>query len=428
MGLLYAGEAGCPEGGTSARAWNLAPRLGFAWSPDGGHRWSVRGGYGVFFEQPETVLYNRFVNIAPFSPNVLLSGVSLSNPYEGRQSPFPEKYGPRTPPSDEAFDVPVLATTFAPGFRIQYMQNWNLTVERHLGGDIVARAAYVGSKGTHLRTNIEANPAMYRSGATVEDTQQRRLNTDFSSIIQTMAAGNSSYHSLQLGLEKRFSSRFSFLTSYTFGKALDYSSSNTTQGDSNVPNPFDIRSNRGPADYDVPHRLIFSAVYAVPAFSDAAALIRHTVGGWQVSGIWNWQSGFPFSITSGSDNSRSGINQDRADLIGSESPTLPSDRPKDDWLDRYFNTDAFAPNALGTFGDSGRNIIRGPRSFNIDVSLQKQFLVTEAVKLQFHAEFFNVTNTPSFGLPNATLTSPSFGSILSAGDPRILQFGLKFVF
>jgi hypothetical protein len=427
-GLLYAGDPGCPDGGTATDFWNVAPRLGFAWSPGGKATMSVRGGYGVFFEQPETVLYNRFVNIAPFSPNFLFSGVPLSDPYAGVVNPFPDKYGPRNPPSDETFELPLLATSFEPRFATQYMQNWNLTVERQIAGDTVARAAYVGSKGTHLRLNIEANPAIYTPTATVANTQQRRLRSDFSSIIQTFAMGNSTYHALQLSLEKRFSSRLSILFNYTWGKSIDMNSTNTTQGSSNVPNPFDAPSNRGLSDYDVPHRFVLSPVYALPSFQNLTPALKAVLGGWQVSGICTWQSGFPFSITSGRDNSRSGVNQDRADFVGSGSPELGADRPKQQWLDRYFVTEAFEQNVVGTFGNSGRNILRGPKEFNIDFSAQKNFAITEAVKIQFRAEFFNFTNTPSFGLPSSSLTSPSYGRILSAGSPRITQFGVKIIY
>ncbi len=427
LGMLFAGDQGCPDGGTPTRFWNWAPRFGFAWSPGGHSAWSIRGGYGIFVEQPETVLYNRFVDNAPFAPTVLLSAVQLSDPYSGRVNPFPEKYGPRTPPSSETFDLPVLATTFDQSFVPQYMQNWNISVERQVGKDGVARIAYAGSKGTHLRTNIESNSALYRAGATVGDTQQRRINPQFSSVVKTLPAGNSSYNSLQASFERRFARSFSFVANYTFSKSIDYNSTNTTQGSSDVVNPFRIASNRGLSDFDVPHRFVLSGVYSLPEWTSSTPLVHHLAGGWQLSGIWSWQSGFPFGVTSGADNSRSGINQDRADYTG--GPAMPSsDRSEQQMLRSYFNVAAFTSNAPGTFGSSGRNILRGPPSFNLDLSAQKYFSLTERLRMQFRAEFFNLTNTPSFGLPTANITSPSVGQILSAGDPRILQFGIKVLF
>jgi hypothetical protein len=177
----------------------------------------------------------------------------------------------------------------------------------------------------------------------------------------------------------------------------------------------------------VPHRLILSTVYALPQLAQSGALVKHALGGWQVSGIWNWQSGFPFSVLSGVDNSRSGVGQDRADYLGGGTQ-LSGDRSKQDQLNRWFNTSAFAQNQLGTFGNGGRNILRGPHNFNIDFSAQKYFKLTERIRTQFRAEFFNLTNTPSFSLPGNNFASPSFGKITGAGDPRILQFGLKVLF
>jgi len=231
------------------------------------------------------------------------------------------------------------------------MQNWNLTLERELSANTVVRAGYVAAKGTHLRTNIESNAALYNASATVGNTQQRRLNPDFSSIVKTLSAGNSTYQSLQLTAEKRMTRTLSFVANYTWSKTIDYSSSNTTQGSSDVPNPFNIRSNRGLSDFDVPHRLIVSTVYALPQLAQSGALVKHAFGGWQLSGIWNWQSGFPFSVLSGVDNARSGISQDRADYIGGGTG-LEGDRSKQDQLNRWFNTAAFAQNQLGTFGTS----------------------------------------------------------------------------
>jgi hypothetical protein len=422
-GLLYAGDAGCPDGGHRRSFGKFSPRFGFAWSPGANSRWSLRGGYGIFFEQPETQLYNGFVNIAPFSPQVLISGVKFSDPYRGAVNPFPQKFGPRDPPADEQFELPVQGRSFDADYTPSYVQNWNLTFERQLGGSVVTRAAYVGAKGTHLRLNSETNPAVFGPAATVANTQQRRLNPIFSAIEQAFAAGDSSYHSLQVGVEKRMSRVLSLFSNYTFSKSIDHSSNNAT-----LFNPYDFGSNRALSDFDVPHRFVLATIYALPELAGSAGLTKQVLGGWQVSGIWNWQSGFPFSINSGVDNSRSGVGLDRADYIGPTSPALTDDRPKQEVLGAYFNTAVFAQNALGTFGNSGRNILRGLRSFNIDFSAQKYFRVTEAVRIQFRSEFFNLTNTPKFSPPLSRVTDRAFGQILAAGDPRILQFGLKVLF
>ena len=149
--------------------------------------------------------------------------------------------------------------------------------------------------------------------------------------------------------------------------------------------------------------------------------------GWELTSVVLWRSGFPFSIVSGSDNSFSGVGIDRADYIG--GPTrLDNSRPHGQLIAQYFNTAAFTTNAIGTFGNSGKNILRGPRYFNTDAALLKNTHVTERVNVQFRAEFFNIFNNVHFNNPSTNLSSASFGRITSAADPRIMQFGLKTIF
>jgi hypothetical protein len=155
------------------------------------------------------------------------------------------------------------------------------------------------------------------------------------------------------------------------------------------------------------------------------------IGGWETSGILNLRDGLPYSVKSGIDNSLSGINADRADIVG--DPSLPSNRSKAQKLQQWFNTQAFTTNALGTFGTSSRDMLIGPGVANIDFSLLKVFPIrkgplSETQAFQFRAEFFNVLNRANFNNPNATVTASTFGRVLSAADPRIIQFGLKFVY
>jgi hypothetical protein len=415
-GLLYGGDPGCPSGGASPVLKRWAPRFGFAWNPRGHPWWTVRGGYGIFFEQPETILYNGFVNVAPFSPNFTLSGVSISDPYRGMTNPFPARFGPRQPSATEPIDLPVQAVSFSPDFVPAYVQNWHMTMERRLGTGTVARAAYLGSKGTHLRTTREMNPAVYSPGATIADTQQRRLDPRFSNVGVSEPMGNSSYHALQATVDRVLGERWSWTAAYTFSKSLDYSSSNIApHGTISAPNPWDVRANRGPSDYDLRHRMVFSVVW-------------NLTSSWQVAAVGSWQSGFPYSVVSGRDNSRSGINTDRADYVAPSPPSLSGERPQDAVLQEAFNTAAFRENAPGTFGSSGRNILRGLPGGALNTSVQKSFLWRDRVRNLIRAEFFNLTNTPWFSLPDATLGSPSFGRILSASDPRILQLAWKLTF
>ena len=171
-----------------------------------------------------------------------------------------------------------------------------------------------------------------------------------------------------------------------------------------------------------------SYVWDLPRLNGSSGFVRRVLGGWQHSGIWTFQSGRPFSIFSGRDNSLSGINRDYADLTG-QSVELDTGRPRNELLAEYFNTAAFATNALGTFGNAPRNLLRGPELFSLDMAVMKIIAVRESVRFQLRGEFFNAFNRPNFGNPRTNQRQSSrFGRIEGAGDPRIIQIALKVLF
>jgi hypothetical protein len=223
-----------------------------------------------------------------------------------------------------------------------------------------------------------------------------------------------------VSLEKRMSHGFSVQGNYTWSKMLD------DFGPSGTTDPFNRRFDYGISNDDVPHVFNFSALWQIPN-APFHGLANRLLNGWQLSSLATWHDGFPFSVLSGQDNSFSGVGADRADYIGANAG-LPSGRSHGQMIAQYFNVAAFVPNAQGTFGSSGKNILRGPRLFNTDLSLLKNFKITERSSVQFRSEFFNVFNNVNFNQPQNILSSSSIGRITSAGDPRILQFALKLMF
>jgi hypothetical protein len=428
-GAIFPGDPGFPDGGMNADRNNVSPRFGLAWSPRSGRRATVvRGGYGVFFVRPFPRLYNNFVESAPFSPTIALNGVDIQDPYgsAGVRNPFPP-FAPVDLNPDVAFSFPMPYAYFQEDWGVGYSQAWNLTVEQQISTDWLVRLAYVGNKGTHLQTFRERNAAIYSPSATVANTNARRpLAPYFSSVKEMADAGNSNYHALQVTLDKRLSRNFSILAFYTFSKSIDDESVNNQFTIGN-PSPYDNRFNRGLSDYDIPHNFRLSAVVKVPALARASAPLRLLLGDWTVSNIMDVRGGLPFSLSSGRDNSFSGVGLDRADLLG--DPALPSGRSKAERLTRYFDSQMVAFNAVNTFGNSPRNFLRGMRSFNIDASLQKSFPLTERLNLMLRGEFFNLLNHANFGLPGSSVAAPNtFGIINGAADPRILQLGARLSF
>jgi len=230
-------------------------------------------------------------------------------------------------------------------------------------------------------------------------------------------AGNSVYHSLQVTLDKRFSRNFSVLAFYTFSKSIDDESVNNQFTIAN-PHPTDTRFHRGLSDYDLPHNFRLSAVLDLPSLSGLSTPLRRLLGGWTITNILDLRSGLPFGLSSGRDNSFSGIGLDRADLTG--NPRLPSDRPKAERIARYFDPRLAGVNAVGTYGNSSRNFLRGIGPFNTDAAVQKTFPVRERVQVLLRGEFFNLLNHANFGQPGTNVSSPanfSMSGVASRGGP-----------
>ncbi|MFN9261875.1 MAG: TonB-dependent receptor domain-containing protein [Acidobacteriota bacterium] len=420
--ILFAGDPGVPASLLKTQRNNWGPRLGFAYDPTGKGRFSVRGGYGIFYSQIRQQANNQLANNQPFSLRLTVNNPAggLESPYQGIGNPFPFT-APKTDAEKLAYRyvVPLQITQFNPNMRNALVQQWNLSLQQQLGGSVLS-AAYVGSKGNHLFLTNEENPGLFgRPGAL---NQRRPLAPGFANLTEYSSRGNSVYHSLQLGINRRLSRGFSVLGNYTWSKLIDDSSADGDQ----PANPFNFRHERGRSDLDIAHRFVASYVWELPRLQARSALVRHTLGGWSTNGIVSLETGTPINFISGRDNSQSGVNQDRADLIG--NPFLDTGRPRGELVQRYFNPAAFATNAPGTFGTVGRNIMSGPGLINLDFGAVKNFAITERIRLQFRGEIFNITNRVNLNNPNTNQSSPQFGLITSAGSPRVSQLALKVNF
>jgi hypothetical protein len=447
LGMVFGGshhDPGCPANGSNANAGNFAPRLGFAYRLTGDGKTSLKGGVGIYYSTPATAGYTNFADNAPFSPQFGLSVVNFSDPFgsAGIPNPFPAQYAPNIPTTNAAFTLPTTITlAFQPDYRLPAIATWNLTIERELAKNWLVRAAYVANKGTHLYQSDfkgygQLNPAIYIPGNSSEDnTQQRRIYQNFGSIGQLGSYNNSNYNSLQLTVEKRLGLGFSILGNYTWSKNMDdFAPEGPAFGNYGLTNPFNRHFDYGRSDDDIAHQFHFSGVWQIPHLS-VTGPANSLLNGWELTGIWTWRGGFPLSIYSGLDNSFSAQGQDRADLIKGGNPQLSSGRSHGAQVAEFFDTTFFGPNAIGTYGSSGKNNLRGPRMSNVDASLLKRFTITERFALQFRAEFFNLFNNVNFAPPQTGLlaidniqSDESFGQILAAGAPRTIQFALKLIY
>jgi hypothetical protein len=421
--VLYQGDKGF-ENKIIPSDWNnIAPRVGLAYQvmPNT----VIRAAYGLFYDQYMSIFNNRSAAGEPFVKSALFVGpVDLVNPFGSGPVLDPT---PIVPGKDFVFSA---APTWAlPGQSIVagYMQNWNVVVERQFASDMLVRAAYVGSKGTHLLHSPERNPAIYGPGATASNLNARRPYAGIAGMQVGESTGWSQYHALQTTFQKRWGRGLSVLANYTWSKSTDIASYATIEGNSAGPDPFNFNNNRGPSDFDIPHRFVVSGIVEHPKLTNYNPILRTVLGGWQSNFIWTAQSGTPITIASGVDNALTGVGGNFADLTGVDW-RMPGGRSRGQEVLEWFNKAAFRLNAIGTIGTGRRNQLRSPGAWNADYSLFKNFPFTEAVRLQFRGELFNIFNHTRLGAPSASVTSTTFGRITSAYDPRIVQLGLKLIF
>jgi hypothetical protein len=385
---------------------NVGPRVGFSYDPFGAGRTVLRGGFGIYYDQPVTNLVFALGNNPPFSTTVTFTD-SAQNPLNiNLAAPYSLPGG--TP---SVFDVNALDPTFRSGYVEQY--NFNI---QHEQWNTVFQAAYVGSSGRKLRLLREYNQGI----------RGTRPNPRFGQINLNESSSRSNYNALWLSANRRFSRGMTFTTAYTFSKSIDLNS--VGSANPQVQNAYDLNAEKALSDFDARHRLVFSGVFLMP-FSARNAWGR-VVEGWSLAPILNLQSGNPFSPIVTQLRSGSLRAFDRPDVVAGQSLAIDNPKPE-----RWFNIAAFALNPIGQFGNAGRNILTAPGFADIDLALLKDTRIGEGVSVQFRAEAFNLFNHPNFAQPQNAANVGTFGQITvtrtvrgDLGSSRQIQLGLKFVF
>jgi hypothetical protein len=429
-GLQFRGDGDTPEAYANGNWIGFAPRVGIAWDPQGAGKQSLRASYGIFFDAPESFTARDFGASAPWASSVSLTAPpgGLANPFQGQPggNPFPTPYPPN---QASVFPASGQYITFPLNLHHMYHQQWDLSYQRQLTPNWLVTAAYLGNKATHLRASVESNPAVYGPGATIGNTQARRLLTQlnpsqgpfYSNVTLADDGLNTSYNALRLSAQHRFSHSFTVLSVYTWSHCMQnaetYGNRNNI-GSESYQNPYNRNADRAPCDFDLRHNLTNSLVYEMPKLANR--LEQQILGGWQLGALITARSGFPFTPLTGVDNSLTGVRQDRPNVIGD-----PYVRNKSGLI--WINPAAFSANLPGTFGNAGYSSLIGPRLFDLGANVTRAFPIREAMRFELRFEFFNALNHTNVNNPVATLGS-TFGKIQSAADPRILQLAAKFRF
>ena len=400
---------------------NFAPRIGLAYRIN--DRTVVRVGAGLFYGEHD----NTGGEAARFN-----TGAPQSNEFDNNQprgmTSFFTKDG--FPPSTRAglpragLNVQVKKDGVWPSF---YAAQWFFDIQRELPGDTLLTVGYNGSSTSQIHGAININRPL--TPHPTARWQSRKIRPFFNSIgLRGVNFLNQNYNSLTIKAEKRFTGGFTFLSSFTWAHNIDVVNENLTTGTTSQQRfTYNQTIERGNASLDRRLAYVTSIVYELP-FGPGKNMLNTgpgawILGGWQIGGILNFLGGTPDSHSFNQDTTNVG-GATRGDLIGELN--LPKGQRT---IDRWFNTDAVGPGQPGVLDNAGRNLIWGPGTTAIDFSLSRRFnLPWEGDYLQFRFESFNFTNTPVFGRPDTRIGRPTAGRIVTASEPRRIQFGLKWVF
>ncbi|MDQ3665878.1 MAG: TonB-dependent receptor [Acidobacteriota bacterium] len=444
--LFVCGQSGYPRGCAFTDKNNFAPRAGLAWEPLDGT--VVRAGAGVFYAATDA---NPLFRLAAGLPGNIAQSINAASQLVPNLQGY-DFFGPAVvgPVQIQAAGIDLFQRT-------SYSVQWNLSVQRMLMRDLVVEVGYTATLGLKLEQNVQPNNAQPGPGAVNPRRPFASLTfapgTQFPDYINVTSdrvpvtfinylphSAQSTYHAFFMRLEKRFTQGFSFLSSYTLSKAItnapQFRNAGGVGGSENSPpqDSFNLQAERGLAPYHVAHRWVTNFVYDLPWGRGKRfltyGLASKLLGGFQLSGIYTMQTGFPFTVNLRGDTAGAGAGTGgifiRPNAVVGVSAVLPhSERTGGHFL----NPNAFIIPPPFTFGNLGRNTVIGPDLINMDFAVAKTIPVRESLQLQLRAEAFNVFNRPNYTVVGRIINDPTtFGQVLSQLDPRQLQFGVKIIF
>jgi hypothetical protein len=462
-GLFFPGDTGIPAANWNGHMLNFAPRVGLVWNPHGDGRDTFRIGGSILYDTTETWFNERETTNAPTG-----TAIDTTNPAGGFTNPWLNYPGGNPFPTNGKAYFPATGGTYINmpvNPKPTYVANWNATYQRQLFGSWMVSVSYLGNKTTHLwGGGGEMDPAVYIPGncvagqygltapgacSTTSNTQYRRVfylanpaNGIAYGSVNTMDDGDvAHYEGLLMSVQHRFAHNFTFLANYTDSYCISDADFGAALAGSSNSQPFNRHADWGPCVFDTRH-IFNTSLVASSSVNSANRLTRQLLSNWELAPLIHAASGQPLNVTVGKDNSLTGLGNDRPNQVltnvdATSSICSNGNTPCVQWL----NPAAFAANPLGTYGDLGRNAVRGPGMVNVDVSLSRSFVYRERFRLQVRADAFNIFNHANFvgaispagtvqgySTLSTGMTSSTFGRISSAFDPRILQFSMKLFF
>jgi outer membrane receptor protein involved in Fe transport len=421
-GLVYPGDVGVPRGTYPTDKDNFAPRLSAVWDVNGNGRTAVRLGWGKFYDliAGQGDFFQNGVLAPPFTPLLEIDApapMTLQDPLSASTA--------------GAADFPpgLIIIGHAQDFQTAYAYHYNATLEHQIGNNIGVQVGYVGSIGRHLPIFMEVNPGLYTPGQTTPDG---RLFPAFSLVRPTFSVAKSQYNALQASIRMQPTHGINFLASYTLSKSMDDVSGLNIGGESRPVLPVTIGDQAsidqalsyewGPSLFDVRHRFVMSFGVTLPSPEHMGAL-NYVLGGWQVNGIVQAQTGFPLTV----------VDPVTSILYLTNRPNMTCDPNANapHTTSQWFDTSCFQRRAVAntaTPGTEPRDAVRGPGFAETDLSIFKDINFPQGQRLQLRVEMFNLFNQTHFNQPGSSIGTSSFGVITSAQDGRVVQLGIKYLF
>ena len=446
-GLLFEGDPGVPGNrGLNNKLWNFSPRLGFAYDVAGDGRTSIRASAATFYDFPGTVYMRGLSNGPPFLPRYLRTNVDFADPWanEPGGDPFPRPTGRNVPrnvewlPSsfvvDLNYDTPNMQVT-----------QWNVGLQKQVGVDWLVSATYIGNATRHMWSLQQSNPAIflglgpctlngvqYATCSTTANQEARRaltlenptLGRQFGAIQKVVPGGTASYNGLILSVQRQAARGITINANHTWSHCIsdpggDQAVDSLTLGWTDPTNRHFDRGNCTIAATDRRHVFNFSAVAETPQFSNRG--LHAVASGWKFSPIFRVISGGYSTITTSQDRALNGVGSQRVNQLMANPYGAKT-------ANNFLNPAAFEMPALGTLGNVGSASIAGPGYWQFDTSLSRSFRLSEAQRIEFRTEAFNLTNSVRLNDFDSNFNSNTFGQVRSAKDPRIMQFALKYFF
>jgi hypothetical protein len=441
-GMWFVGDPGLSNTVFNNNFKDFAPRLGFAYNVFGNSKTVVRGAYGLFYGFPEGLLYQRTDAMQPVDLYLNINNPpQWDAPFAGYPGgdPFPRGHVGPSQFKSYTFLTPLAGGVLNPASKVEYTQAYNFAIEQDLGNGFAFNVGYVGNHAEHVMASRQFNPFVLTT-PTFETT---RTYPGLGAVELADAYDWEKTNAVEFTVTRRSAHGLTLLSNVVWMKTIDVGSSGT-EGQAGPSNPYNLNFYKGVADFDQALRFTASANYPIPKFhvNNVAAQI---VNGWQANAIVTSQSGLPFSITSGVDNSESGVGND----LGIYNPGVSIKPPAGSAKTVWFNNLAFGKNPVPSaannftqsFGNVPRNSLRGPGYEDTDISLFKDILGEHRVHGQFQAEAFNAWNHTNFANPASAVSSGSFGTISATssstgtvntpsqvGTQRVWQFVGKIIF